>query len=92
MVLERAACKGTFDRIWSHILRFYFPLREGYGLEREPYTAEDAQARTNIEVTNIRGDKIVKAFLLSARGKAPRSAIATKTQWKKARPNWKRIS
>ncbi|KAJ5472610.1 hypothetical protein N7530_006611 [Penicillium desertorum] len=79
----------TFDHMWSQILRFYFSLQEGYGLEREPYTAEDAQARTNIEVTNIRDDTIVKALFVEC--KAPRSATATKTQWEKRRPNWKTI-
>ncbi|KAJ6178514.1 hypothetical protein N7519_008975 [Penicillium mononematosum] len=54
---------------------------EGHSLQREPYTAEDTQARTNIEVTNIRDDKIVKALIVER--KAPRSATATMTQWKK---------
>ncbi|OQE16857.1 hypothetical protein PENFLA_c026G08864 [Penicillium flavigenum] len=54
---------------------------EGHGLQREPYTTEDTQARTNIEVTNIRDDKIVKALFVER--KAPRSAIATMTQWGK---------
>lgn len=53
--------------MWTQILRFYFPLQKGYGIEREPYTTETARARANIVVTNARENGINKVLFVECK-------------------------
>ncbi|KAJ5993264.1 hypothetical protein N7451_008988 [Penicillium sp. IBT 35674x] len=65
------------DHLWSNVLRYHFPLSEGFGLERETYTAEDALRRINIVVTNVLSGAINKTLFVECK----RPAILTEGIW-----------
>ncbi|CAI7652899.1 unnamed protein product [Penicillium viridicatum] len=52
------------DHLWTQIPRFHFPLQQGYGLEREPYTSEITRARAKIVVTNVRQTTIITVLFV----------------------------
>lgn len=62
--------------------------------EREPYIAENAQARTNIDVTNIRDDKFVKVLFVECKALSARLRglrLRLRRSGSRQRPNWKGI-
>ncbi|KAJ5518706.1 hypothetical protein N7453_001128 [Penicillium expansum] len=77
--VKRGCKEDKVDHMWTQILRFYFPLQQGYGLEREPYTSETTQARANIVVTNVRENSINKVLFVEC--KALKYKNATPTKW-----------
>ncbi|KAJ5913687.1 hypothetical protein N7504_002570 [Penicillium tannophilum] len=55
------------DHLWSNVLRYHFPLAEGFGLERETYIVEDALRRVNIVVTNVLSGEINKTLFVECK-------------------------
>ncbi|KAJ5836285.1 hypothetical protein N7447_002311 [Penicillium robsamsonii] len=65
--VKRGCKEDKIDHMWTQILRFYFPLQEGYGIEREPYTTETTRARANIVVTNVRENRTNKVLFVECK-------------------------
>ncbi|KAL3409448.1 hypothetical protein V8F44DRAFT_656079 [Aspergillus fumigatus] len=55
------------DHLWSNILNHYFPLRDGFGTEREALVKPQRRFATNVAITNVRPLGMHKVVLVEAK-------------------------
>jgi hypothetical protein len=55
------------DHLWSNILNHYFPLRDGFGTEREALVKPPRKFKTNVAITNILPSGMHKVILVEAK-------------------------
>lgn len=55
------------DHVWTQILRFYWPITANYGIEREPYAAENARTKADLVLTTTSMNKIVKCVFVECK-------------------------
>ncbi|KAG2007741.1 hypothetical protein GB937_008393 [Aspergillus fischeri] len=55
------------DHLWSNILNHYFPLRDGFGTEREALVKPPRRFATNVAITNVRPSGMHKVILVEAK-------------------------
>ncbi|KAJ6133147.1 hypothetical protein N7471_008362 [Penicillium samsonianum] len=55
------------DHVWTQILRFYWPITANYGIEREPYAAENARTKADVVLTTMSMNKIVKCVFVECK-------------------------
>jgi hypothetical protein len=59
------------DHLWLNILTHYFPLRDGFGTEREAHVQAGRKFAVNVAVTNIRQNHMHKVVMLEAKAFPP---------------------
>ncbi|KAF7183196.1 hypothetical protein CNMCM7691_003031 [Aspergillus felis] len=55
------------DQLWLNILTHYFPLRDGFGTEREAHVQPRRKFAVNVAVTNIRQNHMHKVIMVEAK-------------------------